>query len=206
MVSPRADAAHWQRVLSTVQQQAQLPIACGAYLEMPPESGAETSYQVVLWLPPLPWQASLALSPQDMALFMGRAQREPVVRAERLRMRDEERKARVGARLTGLVGRYGAEIAARIIAEDVWLGATEDMVVETFGEPAKVDEKVFKTKTKQTLSYAGECPKCDGLGIITEFMHVNDGNCFACKGTGEKKGFFLRVRLENGAVVGWDKK
>ena len=137
--------------------------------------------------------------------MMGRAQREPLARAERLRAKKVERQTADAARMNGLVARHGREAAVRIVAEELWLGATEEMVTDTFGQPAKVDEKVFKTKTKRTLSYVGECPKCGGLGIITEFMHVNDGNCFTCKGSGQKKGFVLRVRLENGAVVGWDK-
>lgn len=202
---PRADAVHWQPIVSKMQQQGQLPVACGAYVEMPPESAGETAYQVVLWLPPLPWQAALTLSAQDMAIFMARAQREPRARAERLHAKAVERQTADAKRMDDLVARHGRDAADRIVAKELWLGATEGMITDTFGAPDKVDEKVFKTKTKRTLSYAGECPKCDGLGVITEFIHVNDGTCFACKGSGKKKAFVLRVRLENGAVVGWDK-
>lgn len=29
-----------------------------------------------------------------------------------------------------------------------------------------------------------ECPKCSGKGIIEAFRHINNGNCYACGGTG----------------------
>jgi DnaJ-class molecular chaperone len=55
------------------------------------------------------------------------------------------------------------------------------------------------------LSYMSECPKCEGVGFIAEFVLVNDGHCFKCNGTGQSKRSTLRIRVENDAVFGWDK-
>lgn len=33
-----------------------------------------------------------------------------------------------------------------------------------------------------------KCPKCAGRGFIPEFNHIQEGNCFACKGKGSQTG------------------
>ena len=87
-------------------------------------------------------------------------------------------KARAAARLAELTALYGAENADRIIRGVIWQGASPAMIVESIGDPADIDEKVFKTKTKQVYKYAQ-------------------------KG---KNSFLLRITFEDGVCVGWDDK
>ncbi|MBK9002199.1 MAG: hypothetical protein IPM35_41295 [Myxococcales bacterium] len=56
-------------------------------------------------------------------------------------------------RRQGLVARFAEEIAAKIVAGQVWEGATHEMVVEALGPPVEVKERVLKTKIKTTLCY-----------------------------------------------------
>ncbi|MEZ4226676.1 MAG: hypothetical protein R3B13_37355 [Polyangiaceae bacterium] len=203
---PRDDALHWQPRVIALQQRSGLPVACNAHVELPPEESRETSLQVVLWLPRLPWHVRPAWGPHEIARFLELAQHEPARRAERKRIREEGRRVAQEDRARSLMERFGADTAGRILAEELWLGATEEMVEATFGRPDRVEEKVLKTKTKRVFNYTRECPKCDGAGSILEFAHINDGLCFGCKGTGRTNSYLLKVRFENGAVVGWDKK
>lgn len=194
-------ATYWRGMIVDLHRQTRLPIACAAHVQLPPEGSTET-HEVVVWLPPHSLETSTGLSAQDMAAFVARAQAEPTARAERWRARQ----AAQAQRVANLESRFGQENAARIAAEELWIGASEEMVLEMHGEPTKVEEKVLKAKTKRKFSYAGPCAKCDGTGEIPEFSHVDDGKCFSCNGTGLGKSAVLRVHFENGAVVGWDKK
>lgn len=81
-------------------------------------------------------------------------------------------------RLAALTARFGADIAGRIMREEIWEGATREMIQESLGDPVDTDEKVMKGKTRHTLKYDR---------------------------TGRNK-FGLRVTLENDVCVGWDDK
>ena len=35
------------------------------------------------------------------------------------------------------------------------------------------------------------CPKCNGKGILNGFLHIKEGVCFCCGGTGKVKGDFI---------------
>jgi uncharacterized protein len=74
-----------------------------------------------------------------------------------------------------LVEKYGAEIAAQIIAQKVWQGMTEEQLTESWGDPAGVGREIIRTKIKETWKY---------------------------NQTGKNR-FSNRVYLENGIVIGW---
>ncbi len=83
------------------------------------------------------------------------------------------------ARFNSLTEKYGnAEIARMIMDNRIWQGATPEMIVDSQGKPVEIDNKVLKTKTKQTWKY--------GQTSATRFD--------------------LRIMFEDGVVVGWDKK
>lgn len=80
------------------------------------------------------------------------------------------------ARRKYLIGKYGLEIAEKIIGKRVWQGMTSDQLVESWGKPADVDTKVYKQKTNETWKY----------------------------GQTGKNRYKQRVFTENGIVVGWE--
>lgn len=71
---------------------------------------------------------------------------------------------------------WGSEVAERLVAKELWVGETEEQVIFSFGKPAAVDESVLKTKTKRVFKYAPQ-----------------------------PRGFGLKIRFDNGKVVGWDR-
>lgn len=73
------------------------------------------------------------------------AARDASLRTQQAELEEQRRQA--------LVARFGEEIAARIVAGQVWEGATHEMVVAALGPPVEVKERVLKTKTKTTLCY-----------------------------------------------------
>lgn len=76
-------------------------------------------------------------------------------------------------------GKYGrTEIAERILHQMFWVGQTEDELADSLGRPASIDRKILKTKSKEIWKY----------NRITS------------------RTFGLRITVENGIVVGWDKK
>ncbi len=79
-------------------------------------------------------------------------------------------------RWENLVARFGEQNARRIVDRDLWVGATTEMVLEMFGPPSDVSEKVLKTKTKRVYRY-------DAFG--------------------GPRG--LKIKLDNDEVVGWEK-
>jgi uncharacterized protein YecT (DUF1311 family) len=74
-----------------------------------------------------------------------------------------------------LVGKYGAEIAARIVAHKVWQGMTVEQLVKSWGSPADIDCEIVKTRKRETWKY----------------------------GQTGKNRFANRIYLENGIVIGW---
>jgi len=83
------------------------------------------------------------------------------------------------ARFRDLVARFGSEEIARDIMEQkFWTGQTEEMLVEALGTPEAVDKQVLKTKRKEIWKYDER----------------------------RKNQFALKITIENGRVVAWDKK
>jgi hypothetical protein len=95
--------------------------------------------------------------------------------ARMLRAAEAERQY---VRQTDLTNRFGYEIASRILAQQIWLGQTQEMLFEARGHPVATEERVLKTKTRH----------------VHKFDWIS-GRRYA-----------LRVTLENGVVVGWDDK
>jgi uncharacterized protein YecT (DUF1311 family) len=74
-----------------------------------------------------------------------------------------------------LIAKYGHEIAAKIIAHQVWQGMTEEQLTDSWGSPVDVGREIIRTKVKETWKY----------------------------GQTGKNRFRNRVYLENGIVIGW---
>ena len=86
---------------------------------------------------------------------------------------------RKAARREAIYAKYGhTEIAERIINKTVWVGESAAQLRDSLGAPVDTDERVLKTKRKETWKYAQR----------------------------GKNRFGLRIVVENGLVVGWDEK
>jgi hypothetical protein len=83
---PRQDAFFWQQVIREFAHRYRMPVACAAHAELPAEKSGETSLQIVLWMPPLPWM-QVAAPVQVIAEAMAMAAAEPLKRAERAERR-----------------------------------------------------------------------------------------------------------------------
>lgn len=55
-----------------------------------------------------------------------------------------------------LVGKYGEEIARKLIDNDYFLGMTEDQLIDSRGKPSKIETEVMKTKTKVIYIYGNK--------------------------------------------------
>ena len=78
-----------------------------------------------------------------------------------------------------LMAKYGDEtVVQKIVAGTIWQGMTAEQLVDAWGAPAAVDDRVLKTKVAQTYKYAQ---------------------------SGRNR-YRKRVKLEAGLVVGWDVK
>ena len=78
-----------------------------------------------------------------------------------------------------LFNKYGdMDLVEKMMKEEIWQGATEEHIIDSIGKPLDIDQKVLKTKTKETWKYDQTA----------------------------KNRYALKVILENGVVVGWDKK
>lgn len=82
-------------------------------------------------------------------------------------------------RRQALLLKYGdAVLVDRIMGGRFWQGQTDEQLLDSLGRPVDIDERVLKTKTKQTWKYNQTA----------------------------KNRFSLRITLENGVVVGWEQK
>ena len=78
-----------------------------------------------------------------------------------------------------LMAKYGdAAIVERLMRKEIWQGQTAQQVTDAIGQPKAVDHQVLKTKEKEIWKYQPS----------------------------GKNRYDLRVIIENGVVVGWDKK
>lgn len=82
-------------------------------------------------------------------------------------------------RRASLLAKYqDEEIVDWIMGRRIWQGMTHDQLLDSWGRPADMTERVYKTKIAHTLKY---------------------------NQTGKNR-FSDRVTIENGIVVGWDQK
>lgn len=82
-------------------------------------------------------------------------------------------------RRDALMKKYGdKDLVDRLMRRMIWEGQTAEQLVDSIGRPVQIDEKVMKAKTREIWKY-----------------HQRSRTRFG-----------LRVTVENGMVVGWDKK
>ena len=104
-------------------------------------------------------------------------QQEDAARDARNREQQAAADERARVRRENLVARFGDAVAAKIVAKDLWIGATREMVIEMYWHPSEVSEKVLETKTKRVFKYFPACgPR-----------------------------FGLKITLDDDEVAGWDK-
>ena len=78
-----------------------------------------------------------------------------------------------------LLNKYNnEEVVGRILDSKIWQGMTKEQLLDSMGKPESMSEEVLKTKSKSVWKY----------GKI-----------------GHNR-YSLRVNLENGEVIGWNKK
>jgi len=78
-----------------------------------------------------------------------------------------------------LIEKYGdADLVDKLMQGMFWQGQTKEQLIDSLGKPLNIDQKVLKTKTKEAWKY-------------------NE--------TGKNR-YALKIIIENGEVVGWDKK
>ena len=78
-----------------------------------------------------------------------------------------------------LMARYNDQHAVdMIMSKKIWEGMTQEQLIDAWGRPVEVDERVLKTKIAHVYKY---------------------------NRTG-KTGFRDRVKLDDGIVIGWDQK
>lgn len=83
------------------------------------------------------------------------------------------------ARRERLIKKYGdSDLVDRLMKRMFWQGQSEEQLMDSLGKPLDIDQKVLKTKTKEVWKY---------------------------NRTGKGR-YSLRITLENGEVVGWDKR
>lgn len=86
---------------------------------------------------------------------------------------------RIAKRRAYLFAKYNnMEIVDRIMAKKIWQDMTSEMLIDSWGYPEKIDNKVYKTKTKDTYKY-------NSIG---------------------RRQYAQRVFVEDERVVGWDTK
>lgn len=82
-------------------------------------------------------------------------------------------------RRAALMKKYGDKaLVDQLMRRMIWEGQTSEQLIDSIGRPVQVDRKVMKAKTRETWKYNQR----------------------------SKTRFGLRVTLEDGFVVGWDKK
>lgn len=82
-------------------------------------------------------------------------------------------------RLSYLLEKYGdTQLVSRIMSGTIWEAMTSDQLFDSAGQPEAVDQKYLKNKSREVWKYG----------------HLGANR------------YGLRVTLENGTVVGWDKK
>ncbi len=83
------------------------------------------------------------------------------------------------ARRNRIYLKYGrTESAEKIIKKTIWIGETAEQLRDSLGKPLDIDENVLKTKRKEVWKY-----------------HRKSASRYG-----------LKIKIENGIVIGWDQK
>lgn len=78
-----------------------------------------------------------------------------------------------------LMEKYGDEaLVEKLMKKTIWVGQTAEQLTDSIGKPVDVGQRVLKTKVKETWKY---------------------------NPTGKNR-YGMRITVEDGVVVGWDKK
>lgn len=102
-----------------------------------------------------------------------------IAKHRREKEKAKQRQIEYAARRAVLLAKYQDEQTVNaIMAGLVWVGMTEEQLLDSFGSPEDKSVKVYKTKTVETFKY-------DQTG---------------------KNRFSKRVTIENGIVVGFEEK
>jgi hypothetical protein len=93
--------------------------------------------------------------------------------------KEKTRARELAERRAMLMEKYKDEkIVDGILTKSMWVGQTQEQLVDSIGQPHDIDQKVLKTKKKEVWKYGYKC--------------------------GNRYGY--RITLENEVVVGWDEK
>lgn len=96
-----------------------------------------------------------------------------------VRYTNKKRREEVERRRAALLAKYhDPQIVDKIMRHVFWQGQSQEQLLDSLGRPADIDQKVMKTKVKETWKYNP--------------MGANR--------------FGLRITIENSVVVGWDQK
>lgn len=82
-----------------------------------------------------------------------------------------------------LIEKYDEKTLHMILSKELWVGQTEEQLLDMFGEPDNIKTIQIKTKTKKEYGYG---QYSTNLGLLPIDKYV------------------LTVFLENGAVYGWE--
>jgi hypothetical protein len=75
-------------------------------------------------------------------------------------IKKHRREKAIAERRNYLFEKFGdMEVVEKIMAGRVWQGMSQDCLIESWGHPADIDEKVYKTKIKETWKYGETGPK-----------------------------------------------
>lgn len=92
---------------------------------------------------------------------------------------NHHQKQLIKRRRESLLAKYQDDlIVDRIMAKKIWEGQTDEQLRDSLGLPVDIDQRVMKSKVRETWKY-----------------HQQGKNRFG-----------LRITLENDLVVGWDQK
>jgi len=92
---------------------------------------------------------------------------------------EKQRRNRLAEKRSRLIDRYHDENVVNLIMDSkIWQGMSQEQLIESWGEPAAKDQKIYKTKITETFKYNQT----------------------------SRTRFGSRVKVENGIVVGWEQK
>ena len=87
------------------------------------------------------------------------------IEAERKRIEEERRLTKINTeRKAALTKKYGSSAAARILEGKIWIGMTEQMLLESWGKPEDINSTVTRYGTSKQFVY--------GLG---RYVYVENG-------------------------------
>jgi hypothetical protein len=101
-----------------------------------------------------------------------------------------EKKGRI-IRINAIYG--NTEIAERIIKKTLWVGETAKQVIDSFGRPIAVDDHVL-------IDWLGRT-----IPAVAHVLEIKRKQTWKYYQQGKNR-FRLRIVIEDGVVVGWDKE